>query len=390
MKLKTLNLTILLVTFLTLITLPAISGFQGSFNSIPIYITPPVGDYSYLIDSNGTYTIAKNGTTGKIEFGSTNASAIMNMCYGNLSNGGTIHLKSLITCDSTVKATNDTVLEGEGWQTGLKLASGKTSHLLENVDKTTNGNKGIVVRNLKLEGQYFEYSSQGNLIDFQNPSGWSDDELFLLTLVNVFLLNANKDAIRVEYGRVNFDGVTVVRCRRGFDFEDVYDSMLANVHIETCTNETMYVYKGKANMATNVYLGGYPSYPQLVLDNTKNNVLTNFQVDHSKRGGVLLTNQANNNLLSNFDIEGVSEETNATYDGVTVEDSSHNLLSNFWIGRKLPTDTKLARYGIYESGTSDYNTYVLINAYDVGTSGIILAGADSHCNHSWNMSSWIS
>jgi len=96
MNLKRLNLTVLLVTILVLIpTVQITYGFSGSFSSIPIYITPPVGDYSYLIDTNGTYTIAKNGTTGEIEFGSTNTGNVFNWASGNATDGGLIAIQAL-------------------------------------------------------------------------------------------------------------------------------------------------------------------------------------------------------------------------------------------------------------------------------------------------------
>jgi len=47
-------------------------------------------------------------------------------------------------------------------------------------------------------------------------------------------------------------------------------------------------------------------------------------------------------------------------------------------------------YGIYESGTSDYNIITSCNTRESVTAGIILSGSNSHCNLCWNGSTWIS
>jgi parallel beta-helix repeat protein len=52
------------------------------------------GDYSYLIETDGTYVWAKNGKTGQIEFSGTDAATVIQSAINALTSGGKIFLKA--------------------------------------------------------------------------------------------------------------------------------------------------------------------------------------------------------------------------------------------------------------------------------------------------------
>jgi parallel beta-helix repeat protein len=84
--------------------------------------------YTYLVFGNVTATYMVNGTTGVIDFSSTNASQVINFALGNLTSGRTweetILLKGNFAIDSSLTAfSNHTKLELDGTITLKKVAN---------------------------------------------------------------------------------------------------------------------------------------------------------------------------------------------------------------------------------------------------------------------------
>jgi len=70
-------------------------------------------------------------------------------------------------------------------------------------------------------------------------------------------------------------------------------------------------------------------------------------------------------------------------------DCVHNSFEQITIGRLGGSGSRVFTKAFYEADSDqDFNTFLGIDAYDT-TEGIILNGANSHCNHSWNSTSWI-
>lgn len=87
------------------------TSFQGSFESLPIYVDAPL-PYSYLIDSNSTHYFMFNGTTKKLDFQSTNRTHAETLAVGNLTaNGGTIFLRDVQWNVSITRPSNVQIYE---------------------------------------------------------------------------------------------------------------------------------------------------------------------------------------------------------------------------------------------------------------------------------------
>jgi len=105
------------VSVLALLLLVSVSvqmgntSFQGSFESLPIYVDAPL-PYSYLIDSNSTHYFMFNGTTKKLDYYSTNLTHVETLAVNNLTtSGGTIYLKGVPLSMSIIRSSNVQILE---------------------------------------------------------------------------------------------------------------------------------------------------------------------------------------------------------------------------------------------------------------------------------------
>jgi len=99
-------------------------------------------------------------------------------------------------------------------------------------------------------------------------------------------------------------------------------------------------------------------------------------------------NDAHYCMVSNVRIRSCgSTLTNRDAIYVGGSSSTNNEFNNVFIHSTGSADW---RYGINEiDSNQDFNIYIGVNAYNT-TNGILIQGADSHCNLSWNATSWIS
>ena len=106
------------VSVLALLLLVSVSvqigntSFQGSFESLPIYVDAPL-PYSYLIDSNSTHYFMFNGTTKKLDNNpSTNRTYLETLAVGNLTaNGGTVFLRDVQWNTNIARPSNVQIFE---------------------------------------------------------------------------------------------------------------------------------------------------------------------------------------------------------------------------------------------------------------------------------------
>ena len=104
---------------------------------------------SYVIEKANSYIHMLNGTTGKLVWYSQSASAIINACVGNLTNGGKISTKGegqTWTIDSRIDIDNDDITWISDWSLTLKAKDG----LNDDVIKVTANN--VVLDGLHIHG----------------------------------------------------------------------------------------------------------------------------------------------------------------------------------------------------------------------------------------------
>ena len=89
--------------------------FNGFGANVSDTMNYPIGPATYIIYSNGTWTYAKNGTTGQIDYSGTNASLVVQQALNALPSGttnppalggGTVLLEGLFNFGNTINITN--------------------------------------------------------------------------------------------------------------------------------------------------------------------------------------------------------------------------------------------------------------------------------------------
>jgi len=126
------------------------AGYVGDVTEV--WVQSPFHEASYVVGVyNSTHYYSKNGTTGEYEGLSTNASAIFNACFGNLTSGGRVFAVAgtyMITV--AIEMTYDSLeLVGEGESTILYLANGANDNVVE---ITGNDVQYCRVSDLRIDG----------------------------------------------------------------------------------------------------------------------------------------------------------------------------------------------------------------------------------------------
>lgn len=130
--------------------------------------------YSYLVFINGTTTYMKNGTTGRIDYSSTNASKVFLFALGNSSFGNTVYVKNgQYSIDTTLTMSQGGVtLEGES-HGGVKLILATPNIPLIKLSSLGTFQYLFTLRNLWLQGVNLA-GSIGVLVDSASPGNISD------------------------------------------------------------------------------------------------------------------------------------------------------------------------------------------------------------------------
>jgi len=308
--------------------------------------------------------------------------------------GGLIFVKAgNYSIDATIKLSDNVHLYGEGDATILRKVDNADFNLIENLNHSAGqGNQNIRISSMFLEGGYGR-GDTANVIDWYSPNPLDPSMYPILFLDHLRIYKSAKIAIKCREICVSISHISIKTCETGLFMDACFDSEIMDVTISGATIMSLQAQAGGENRFSNMYLGGVGGQgsvtAQFYLLNEHKDSFHGISCDNNYKGALKLED-CTKNTFSDFHITlQYSGSANNTYNAVEVLDSSWNVMVNFFIGKKT-TETKVPKYGILEVGTSDFNTYLGIEAKDVGTAGIILVGSDSHCNHSWNMTTWIS
>jgi len=391
-----------------LTTLPTISSFQGTFYSIPLYITPPVGDYSYLVTENSTHAFCKNGTTGKIDASSSNQSYVINYANSHLTVGRTWQEKVVLmgnfTIDSAIRVYSHTWIE---FQCDIYLEDNCDCNLIENAE--WNCHDVTFSGNALFYGNYQNQNSGHGIywrINGTNSAWDSGHKAYSLTIKSDgrFRIHYMKeDGLHINIydssGTFLFDvsGIRTWGCRQyGVYWNCVYDSIFKDSTVHGNT-KNMFAEWGSSNTISDVYFGGGCSEEVLCLHGTTNYHFDNCKYDngglnHSIRlygGG---TSGCKGNQFLGGMVSPHQLVLNVTYDAIRLEGNSHhNAVKDLYIGviqEGTPSYTNWTRYGVVEVDTSDYNQILGCFFYHCQTA-VELIGANSVANHFWNGTEWI-
>lgn len=136
-----------------------ISGISGNQKAADAAATAGVSPYPcrYIIDTNGTWYFAYNGTSGALEYTSQSASSLVNTVIKSMGadvdrkRAGVIHFRNgKYWCNTPIIInSSDIVLEGEGRATSL-MASGSSDCIVYVRNAVNNSTESIMIRDLSF------------------------------------------------------------------------------------------------------------------------------------------------------------------------------------------------------------------------------------------------
>jgi len=346
-----------------------------------------VSSYSYLVYTNGASYFMRNGSTGRVDFSSANASQVINFASGNLTSERTwyekILLKGNFTCDSPIQLGNWTELCGPAT---IYMAAGTRTNIIQNVDRTSIGNHHIYVHDLTFHGLYEDWSGQGNAVDLYNPTyigGNLVKPYCVLERLNFYEIS-NRSISLYGLGASIVKGIIEGNGYAGIRLNKVYDSDFEDINVYGQTHYGLeMVGATTSNHLTDVYLGGEPDigYPQLYMYDADYNIFKGLRCDNQRDLAIYMADGSDYNQL-NFMITQVSVSANATYNAVNLTLGSHNCLVGEICRQNSATYCK---YAILEGAGSDYN-YISVNVGDSSKYGIVTVGANTQVHLCWNCS----
>jgi hypothetical protein len=348
--------------------------------------------FTYMIETDGLgWYQAVRGSDGSVMSGwtSTNASAVINSARAALIAGRTdvetIKLMGDITVSSPILLGNYTALVGPAT---IRLASGATCNIIQNLDQTLVGNHHVYIENLDIYGQYYQYG-QGDSISIKNPTNLNAIVDFPnYDLINLNIYYSNQKAI-------SMDNVFVCLVQSvsmswgnsiGFEFNGT-DSRIDTVFVRSFGSYGMSLCNFGSNFLSTIYLGGNGLPPQLFIQNEVLDHWSNLFIDSSYEVSIFLSANSHDNQFMNTQITKGSKYASGTYDAVIISSSSYNTFSTLSVSNY--SVATLSNIGVFENGTSNYNQYIGVNTLNGCTTGIVTAGSNSQVSNSWNISTWI-
>lgn len=255
-----------------------------------ITITPESfsGDYSYLIETDGTYVWAKDGKTGQVVFGGvnnvggvsgTNASAVIQSAINALPNGGKIFIKAgtyLLSNQLYIEKDN-IALEGEGASTVLKQTTAGKHGLVINSENVFR--QRIRIANLVLDGNYPNTSSTNGI----------EALCFESTFENIIVRNWGNVGINIKYTSAFScgDNRLINIIAHNNRWEGILIQSNDNYVIQAnCYNNDIGLHqKGRGGLlAVNVHCWG--NNRGAVVEDSSNNIFVNLECEDNNGNGL--------------------------------------------------------------------------------------------------------
>lgn len=364
-------------------------------NELPI-ANEDVGGFSYLVFTDGSNYFMRNGSTGRIDFSSSNASAVINNALGNLTAGRTwqetVLLKGNFTLTNTILVGNHTHLIVDGTVT---LAGGANCDMIANMSPDTVDNDVTIEGGIWL-GNWATQSAGCGLNWTQSASA---PVFYPVKFIHMYFSEIYDDAVHIDikggaspsFFILDVDGTCSTDQGSGLWANDVTDSVITHCHFAgNALPAIQFVGGGGMTTFSGIRTDGY-----VYFQGSSQVVFGDFTIDCYNRNvnglELYISNQVQ---VSNGFIRADSDSGFNTKAGIQLTadfaaNCSMNSFSNIFTGRPIGgTDSQQWAYGVLESasggGQVDWNTYIGINAFDALTAGIVTVGANSKVQASWN------
>jgi len=161
--------------------------------------------------------------------------------------------------------------------------------------------------------------------------------------------------------------------------------------------ENLYLSGGRFKV-TNFYAGGTcttegadptGTNSAIYLDGNARCKFVNIDLDYCQRNGIIVNGGGWHHFVNVRVIAKDNAQLNNTYTGIKLVNTHDNIIDASFVGKYTDSTTWFYKYGVEETGTSDYNIITDSNFRFTGTVGVILVGENSHVSSSWNGTLWI-
>jgi parallel beta-helix repeat protein len=402
------------------------------------------GDYSYLIETDGTYVWAKSGKTGEVAYGGqwnaggvsgTNATAVIQSAINALTSGGKIVFIGEFSDVNKLSIKNGNItFAGLGFKYSKIISKANVTDLFSFDAPVEN----VVFKDLYLEINGLDSTSAA--IDMDDARNCKVLNCYIKTNYQAISLDGTSRIVQDNEVKGNiFEGTTansvliyvldgvgsirniisdnILSLNGGYGIElsgaNVYGNLIKN-NIINGSGYGIYLYDGPYN---NVVAGNFlqgNSYPIMTYPGSRNVISDNIIIDAAGFTGAIHIRGASDeniidgNIVLNSNWHGIQVEgarnqiisnfvKKSRYHGIYIQGGTRNIISNnFAISNSLVgqgskdginledatynrvignvcTDveaTKRQRYGIAESGTSDYN-YIYDNDLEGNWTGAL-------------------
>jgi len=383
-------------------------------------ISPGVypGAPDYTIWKEGSNYFAKN-KYGEIEFSGTDASTVIQSAIDALTSGRTWKEKVVLRGQFTLNKQSGerycilvpsyTILEIHG---RLSLADNQNATIIE----------------VESYAKYWEIIGgilHGNKNN--NPDNGVDGEqcgIFLgtgqqyFTIKNVKVLSTSREGFYLHGSWGHIEDIYAVECGQSGIALDA-NNYVSVVNPRALNNELhgIYIIGGASLLENTVSIFGGSCYGNegygIKIINAIGTKVFGTEVRHNGEGGtyehnvfisgcrgvelhgIHSTEAARHGIYiyesNNTQIIGGTVTKNSQYGGneyaIRIYNSNYTILDGVNLFDYQETQTQK---GILEDGNSDYNIILGVNTYNCVTIGISVSGANTHVNHCWNLTSWIS
>jgi len=359
----------------------------GTINIEPASLS---GDYSYLVETDGTYVWAKSGETGEVVYGGqwnaggvsgTNAVAVIQSALNALTSGRTwmekVVLKGDFTLTDSIVVDDWTYLQILG---KLTLANNVNKSIIVNKNYENGNNGNIIIEGGLLDGNKANQTS-GHGIDFRNSAS---NEGKPIQLRHIRIQNVKQDGIHLSY----LFEVHIFDCSINQNNYvggwGLYCSWVYDAHVSYCMpldgEQGGLYFTGGCAKFTNLYINTgiwLSSCDRCEFDHI------NVYIAEDKYA-IYLNYNVTDCIFTNIIIE-CARDGATTYAAIELgqPDSpssacKNNIFDGIWAKRGWGAGTRKFSYAVEEAvSTCDYNIFSNINAMDCAVGAVRVQGAHS-------------
>jgi hypothetical protein len=222
--------TIVTVILTTVLTLTVVWGFQAYLE----FARNPTEEYDYIVFQDGTFVKAKNGKTGNIDFGSFNASYVLQKA---IDQGNTVYIKGgeyVLTSDVILHNKKNARVLGDGSRinfNGSKL-------IIRGDDYTQSQHNllsGLEIINgtLRIENSFkttitsMVFRDCSTALEFENTETWSEGT----EISDSYFINSSESIVfRTPVGNAtgSYSNTEINRC-----YFNLYSDNAVGINVET-------------------------------------------------------------------------------------------------------------------------------------------------------------